>query len=344
MLTILGECWGRDVGQKPEQLFENIFIINVPLPGSPLKNINSYLIKGTDRNLLIDTGFNTPVCYDVLNKGLIDLNADMRQTDIFLTHLHSDHSGLALSIASDNTKVFIGEADKKGMENFFKTEHWNLIDAQFRAFGFPQVELDENKSKNPASIYMPANQGEYMGICDGFVIDLGNYRLRCIDTPGHTPGHMCVYDEDHKILFSGDHIIFDITPNITSWMNVENSLGSYLQSLNKIKKLNIEFTLSAHRKAMGNCHTRIDELIHHHNVRINEVYQIVSNFGGITTYDAASKMVWSIRAKSWTEFPVAQKWFAVGEASAHLEYLRCKGMIKRDLINGKYFYQVNNPF
>lgn len=333
------------LGQEmPEQLFENLFIIKVPLPGNPLKNINSYLIKGVDRNLLIDTGFNMPVCYDALKKGLNDLNVNMKHTDIFLTHLHADHSGLASSIASDHTKVFIGETDKKGMESFFKTEHWNLINEKYLAFGFPQEELDENKSKNPAAIYMPANRIEYTGIWDGFVIDLGNYRLRCIGTPGHTPGHMCLYDQEHRILFSGDHILFDITPNITSWMDVEDSLGSYLQSLNKIKKLHIEFTLAAHRKAMGNCNSRIDELIHHHNVRLNEVYQIVSNFAVITTYDTASKMTWSIRAKNWAEFPVAQKWFAVGEASAHLEYLRCKGRIKRDLIDGKYYYQVNNPF
>jgi hypothetical protein len=35
----------------------------------------------------------------------------------------------------------------------------------------------------------------------------------------------------------------------------------------------------------------------------------------------ASKMTWDIVAKSWQDFPVVQKWFAVSEASAHLFYL-----------------------
>jgi glyoxylase-like metal-dependent hydrolase (beta-lactamase superfamily II) len=280
-----------------EELLKDIFIIRVPLPDNPLKNINCYLIKGRERNLLIDTAFNTDVCYTALKSGLDKLNVDIQNTDIFLTHQHSDHTGLAASIATDKSRIYMSETDREGYNNLLKPEYWNLINDEFLTYGFSQDELDENKNKNPMSTYLSSKQIEITGISDGFEIDLGNYKLKCIDTPGHTPGHMCLYDEKHKILFSGDHVIFDITPNITSWIGIDNSLGLYIESLNKIKKFDIKFTFSAHRQAMGNCYKRIDELIHHHEDRLKEAYEIVKNSKGIATYDVASKMTWSIRAK-----------------------------------------------
>jgi hypothetical protein len=68
--------------------------------------------------------------------------------------------------------------------------------------------------------------------------------------------------------------------------------------------------------------------------------QVVTDHPGSTVYEIASKMKWSIRAKDWNDFPITQKWFAVGEASAQLDYLLDKGLIKRELKDGKYLYFV----
>jgi glyoxylase-like metal-dependent hydrolase (beta-lactamase superfamily II) len=323
-----------------KQLLNNIFMIKVSLPGNPLKDINCYVIKGNKRNLLIDTAFNTELCYSSLKLGLNKLNINMEDTDIFLTHQHSDHTGLAASIATDMSKIYMSEIDKKGYNNLLKPEYWDLINEEFLAFGFSREELEKNPKQNPMLTYLSSEQREITSVNEGFVIDLGNYKFKCIDTPGHTPGHMCLYDEGNKILFCGDHIIFDITPNITSWIDTDNSLGTYIESLNKIKRFDIKFAFSAHREAMGNCYKRIDEIIFHHQQRLNEAYEIIKEFKDITTYDVASKMTWSIRAKSWSEFPISQKWFAVGEASAHLEYLVFEGTINKELKDGKYYYKL----
>lgn len=322
------------------ELLNNIFVIKVPLSGNPLKNINCYVIKGKNRNLIIDTAFNTQSCYDSLKLGLNKLNINMKDTDIFITHQHSDHAGLAASIATEQSKIYMSEIDKRGYNNLLKPKYWDLINNEFLAFGFSRQELEKNRDSNPMSTYLSSERKEIIGVNDGFEIDLGNYKFKCIDTPGHTPGHMCLYDEKSKILFSGDHIIFDITPNITSWLDTYNSLGSYMESLNKIKKLDIKYTFSAHREVAGDCYQRVDEIIIHHQQRLNDVYDIIKEFRNITTYDVASKMKWSIKAKNWTEFPISQKWFAVGEASAHLEYLFFEGTINKELKDGKYYYKL----
>lgn len=77
------------------EVYPNIFLNEIPLPKNPLKSINSYIVKSESRNLVIDTGFNTPECQNELMRGLEELNLDLKKTELLITHMHTDHSGLA---------------------------------------------------------------------------------------------------------------------------------------------------------------------------------------------------------------------------------------------------------
>ena len=90
---------------------DNIYTIPVPLPNNPLRSLNSYVIKGEDRNLLIDTGFRLEACRQALTEGLAELDVDMSVTDIFLTHMHADHTGLAVDLASESSRLYISRED-----------------------------------------------------------------------------------------------------------------------------------------------------------------------------------------------------------------------------------------
>ena len=98
-----------------EEIAHNIYRIGVPLTGNPLKELNSYLIKGKDRDLLIDTGFRNPECFDVLTGELKKLGSDISRRNVLLTHMHSDHSGLADLAAGAGRKIFISEKDRSYM-------------------------------------------------------------------------------------------------------------------------------------------------------------------------------------------------------------------------------------
>ena len=63
---------------------------------------------------------------------------------------------------------------------------------------------------------------------EGDVLHYGGYSLQAVETPGHTPGHMCLYDAEKKLLFCGDHILGTITPNICIELSTENPLQDYL--------------------------------------------------------------------------------------------------------------------
>jgi glyoxylase-like metal-dependent hydrolase (beta-lactamase superfamily II) len=320
------------------KIAKDIYMIKVPLPENPLKNLNSYLIKGTTRNLLIDTGFNTQICYDALSEGIKEAGIDMDNTDIFLTHLHSDHAGLCARIASPNSNIYMSRVDSQHIKKFFNINYFENLETIFYALGFSKEEFADNIKSSPIVKYAPPIETEYTEIEDGFLIDLGNRVIKAVLTPGHTPGHMCLYIESEKLLFSGDHVIFDITPNITKWRGFNNSLRHYMDSLNLIKNMPVELTFSSHRNPMGNCIERIDELLNHHEIRITEAHNIVRKCPGLSPYDIAAKMTWSIRAKDWKAFPVVQKWFATGEASAHLDYLEDEGKVKSTNIDGEIKY------
>ena len=88
-----------------EEVLPNLFRIEIPLPKNPLKAVNSYVIKSSERNLIIDTGFNQEECESAMQTGLRKLEIDLRKTDFFITHLHDDHIGLVPKLATDNSKI-----------------------------------------------------------------------------------------------------------------------------------------------------------------------------------------------------------------------------------------------
>lgn len=322
------------------EILPNIYKIEVPLPRSPLKATNSYLIKGRGRNLLIDTGWNREESKKALFAGLASLDVALEETDILLTHLHADHSGLSGAVATEKSTLYCGEIDSEIVNATGTTTYWSDIGAMFGVYGFPPEDLPEAMRAHPGNRYNPGIQQVFTILRGNDVIEVGDYRFTCVETPGHTPGHICLYEPENKILISGDHVLDDITPNITFEKRIEDPLGHYLQSLDKIAKMDISIVLTGHRRLIDNIHKRIDELKQHHQNRLNEVLDILET-GLRDAYQIAGKMTWDITCKSWEQFPPAQKVFAVGEAVTHLEYLRHIGKVRKTENKGKAFYELN---
>lgn len=303
----------------------------VPLPGNPLKNLNAYLIKGKDRNLLIDTGFNRPECRAALLSGLDELGVSMDGTDIFLTHLHSDHTGLAPSVAGPDTRIFISRTDGERLIATSHTGGWSRLDAVHRREGFPEAEILDSHT-SPMRMYCSEPFEDYTFVAEGDTLEYGGRRLLAAATPGHTPGHMCLYDAEGGCFFLGDHVLFDITPNITVWPDFPDPLGTYARSLMKIRDWPVRFPLPAHRSPNGSLPERVDTILEHHGVRLREMLDALQKSPGITAYDLSGKMTWRVRGSTpaWRDFPLSQKWFAVGETHAHLDYLVLRARVRRD--------------
>ena len=315
----------------PEEIAPNWYRLRIPLPDTPLKELNSYVLKGRERNLIIDTGLNRTACLEAMQQGLKSLDVDLQRTDLFITHLHADHIGLVAELASPRSAVFLSRPDAMHIRE------WTGFDSMisYALFsGFPEEQLQEGLNRHPGFHFRPADLPSLTEISDTETLSYAGYELHCLPTPGHTPGHLCLVAPEQRILISGDHILGDITPNIQCWSDARNPLQAYLQSLKDCKELDVDLVLPGHRELVRDCHQRIHELETHHAQRLAEIITILEGTTA-SPYTVASQMTWDFASNSWDDFPMAQKWFATGEANAHLRYLEEQGAIERSEQNGR---------
>jgi len=308
-----------------EEILPSLFRVEVPLPNSPLKFLNSYVIQSSDRNLIVDTGLNRKECLDAMQSGLQQLDIDLGKTDFFITHLHADHFGLLSKLVTGTSQVFFNRPETELIE---ASGWWERMVAYAAKNGFPEKELQEAIRSHPGREFGSQWVPEINILQDGDEIIAGDYHFQCVSTPGHSMGHTCLYEPNKKILVAGDHILIDMTPNIQCWSDDYNPLENYLASLDKVKELEINLVLPGHRRLITDHKMRIAELKEHHERRLREVLSILGE-DPRTAYQVASRMTWDLDCNSWEEFPRAQKWFANGEAIAHLRYLERKGLIVR---------------
>jgi glyoxylase-like metal-dependent hydrolase (beta-lactamase superfamily II) len=319
-----------------DEVSENLYRIEVPLPESPLRSLNAYVIKGRGRNLVIDTGLNRPECIEVLKAGLDRLDVRLAQTDVFVTHFHADHLGLAFLLHEQGATIYLNRPDAERISRFFDR---NELELRARMNGFPEGEVRKAIDNHPAFRYGVVHDLPFRSLEDGDTVNVGPYHFSCLQTPGHSFGHQCLYDARKKVFISGDHILGDITPNIQCWHDGWNPLESYLANLNRVSTFEVDLVLPGHRSIFANFQGRIEELLAHHDTRDGEVLSILDG-RSMTAYEVASRMTWDIVCDSWEQFPVSQKWFAVGEAIAHLVHLLGLAKVDKQATQDRILYSV----
>lgn len=317
-----------------EEISKNIYRIGIFLAGSPLRELNTYLIRRDGKEILIDAGYRTEDCERQLTEALARLGCDRNNLTVALTHLHSDHAALSPVVAGKNGGILIGKKDLEFGRLFYSGALKKDLTERMSKDGLPTEEFI---GKNAVEVEAPDfSDTRFRGLDDGEVVTIGDSSLQLVSVPGHTPGNAMYWMEKEKILFTGDHVLYDITPNITAFPGCGDLLGEYLLSLRRADEIRADIALPAHRGITGDYHGRIRTLLKHHEKRLSEVEGIVKNNPGLTPYGIASMMTWRIHAKSWKEFPNAQKWFAMGECQAHLDHLENTGKVKKISTDTRY--------
>lgn len=322
-----------------QEVYKDIYLTELPLPRNPLKYLNFYVIKGPDRSLIIDTGFNYDETKLKLEEIFEELEIKPENTILYLTHLHSDHTGLAAHLQEKGMMVYISKTDGDMLNNSLnlKDAEWQNTIQQGILQGMKEEGLDIED--HPGYKFRPTARIDYIPAIPGEHIQIGEYDFEILDIKGHTPGITGLYERNHKILFCGDHILGKITPNITFWgFEYGDMLGTYLKSLDYVYHLEVSHLFSSHRQLVGNHRARILELYDHHEKRLEEAREALRKTGKATVVMVAKQLHWDIRSRNWDEFPKAQKWFAAGEAHAHLEHLRALGQADLEEIDGVLYY------
>ncbi|MFZ3102280.1 MAG: MBL fold metallo-hydrolase [Desulfitobacteriaceae bacterium] len=302
------------------------------MPQNPLKSLNSYVVKAGKRNLIVDTGFNREECMSAMHLGLKEIGVDLRETDFLLTHVHADHAGSVANLATNTSVIYCTKVEG---ETFNSKDPWKHMRYFIQSSG-----ISENDIRKAVELFPIAESHlNFRFLKEGDTLNYADYLFRCVETPGHTKGHMCLYEAEKKILISGDHILGEITPNISAWSYVEDPLAEYFNSLDKVYGLDIKLVLPGHRSIITDCKTRIQQLRLHHQTRLAETVAILEK-GSQNAFEVAAQMTWDMTYKSWELFPLEQKLFTYGEALAHLAYLEGKGKIRKDLIDQKMVFTL----
>ncbi len=325
----------------PQEILPDLYTIEVPLPANPLKATNVYVVRDGERSLIVDTGMDRDECMDALSSGLRELEVDLAKADFFITHLHADHSGLVARLATPTSKIYFGEADGTVVMEI-EGKYFQQVPRMARMHGFPEDDIERALHGHPGYKYAAKQKIEFQAVGDEDRVGIGDYDFEVIETPGHTSGHVCMYEPRHKLFVAGDHVLGDITPNISHWSADDSGdpLKEYLASLEKVRDLDVELVLPGHRRLFKNYRERIDEIVAHHDERIDEVMSILES-GSKSSYRVASQMSWAMKCDSWDDFPGPQKWFASGEALAHLRYLEGRGEIRRDVRGEAILFSLN---
>ena len=119
---------------------------------------------------------------------------------------------------------------------------------------------------------------------------------------------MVLWEEHHGILLLGDHILFDITPNIPAWPGYQNPLGGYLRSLERVRKLPVTLPLPAHRTVQKGFIERVDEIMTHHQRRCQEALTVLTREPGLNAYQLTAARAGTTSPFPKSGSPLAKRW------------------------------------
>jgi glyoxylase-like metal-dependent hydrolase (beta-lactamase superfamily II) len=320
---------------KTRVLADGVVQVFLPLPFKPTI-VNVYLVRAGDGWTLVDTGMHTGDSRRAMDAALAEHGiAPTDVTRIVCTHHHIDHygtSGPYRDLTHAQVLLHPLEAEKAAGSATATGEN----DAWNARLGVPDVP-PHKRMPSPSlafgTVYSPAIPDALLA--DGDEIPLGDgRRFDVVWTPGHTPGHCCLLLQPDGILFVGDHLLPKITPHVGVYPGgPENPLGDFLNSHEKIKRLDARLVCPAHGGVYEDHRRRASQLIDFHRVR------------KMTMHDA-------IRKRPLTPYEVALEAFAISpenrfqvmaatsETLAHLELLRFEGRALKSEDDGVVRYRA----
>jgi glyoxylase-like metal-dependent hydrolase (beta-lactamase superfamily II) len=282
--------------------------------------------------MLIDCGMGTEACFQAFARAMEGLNLEwpsIRQ--ILLTHIHPDHMGLARKLLDlSGARLLLHGQDLEllaGITAFDKNRIWHR-DVLAGAGVPPEIvsQITGSFSDIHKNFHMLQPDWTLRG---GETIQAEIGVLEVLWTPGHSPGHVCLYCRDRRILFAGDHMLQHITPNI-GWQPGRDALGEFLSSLDQMAQLEVDLILPSHGAPFTGHREWVRNTTEHHAERCRLILAELST-GPKTAHDLVGKL-WN---RPLTPFHYR---FAIFEVLAHLEYLQRRGQSRAQPQNGVVYW------
>ncbi|WP_445189440.1 MBL fold metallo-hydrolase [Pseudonocardia sp. Cha107L01] len=319
-----------------------LFRIPMPLPMDGLKAVNVYALRDGDGLVMIDSGWAVEEARGVLEKALAALGHGIGDVHRFLiTHVHRDHYTLAVRLRREfGNRISLGADELPSVRLSADPDRapWTSLLAQLR-FGGAEKLLDElipESSQHDPSIWEDPDDW----LTAPADVELRGRTLQAVATPGHTRGHLVFIDAERDAMFAGDHVLPHITPSVGFEAELAHSpLGDYLDSLRMVRGMPDRQLLPAHGPVSPSVHARVDQLLEHHAVRLDEMEAAVAAGAG-TGFETAGQLTWTRRGRRLDEMDLFNQCMAIAETSAHLDLLAEQGRLKRTEVDGVRHYEV----
>ncbi|HSE55793.1 MAG TPA: MBL fold metallo-hydrolase [Nocardioidaceae bacterium] len=315
--------------------------IPLPLPMDGLRAVNVYVLE-TERGLvLIDGGWAVESSRRQLESSLASIGYRVRDITRFLvTHVHRDHYTQASVVRREfGSHVSLGVGDKPTLD-LLRDQDLTEDPTVVRLRRYGAVGLGDAWAKAMHGDGPDLSMWDYPDewLATDHTLDVAGRRLEAISTPGHTQGHYVFADLTDGLLFAGDHVLPTITPSVGfEPVYAELPLGDFLASLVKVRALPDLRLLPAHGPVTESSHARIDELLAHHDERLQLCLDAVES-GLETAYDVALVLPWTRHRRRMRELDVFNATLATLETAAHLDLLAARTRIGRTEVDGEVRY------
>ncbi len=250
-----------------------------------LNHVNIYLIEDGDGYAALDTGIaddQTKEAWLALLSGPLN---GKRLTRLIVSHHHPDHIGLAGWLCERfGIPLLTSQTGFLACNNISLSP--NALGADtYRAFY-------RSHGMNDTAAEMVATQGNYylrmvtplpltfFRLVAGERLKIGARVFDILSGDGHAPEQIMLYDPSARLLLAADQVLARITPNVSVWA-VEpdgDPLGLYTRSLGSMAASLPEdtFVLPGHELPFSGLHTRIAEILAHHEERCGTILEAVS--------------------------------------------------------------------
>lgn len=301
--------------------------------------VNAYLVRAEPLTL-VDAGINTPEAEAALRAGLGAAGVSLRDIEqVLITHAHPDHYGL-VHLLQDAAAVTVRFPAKEIARVRDRQMLFNIGKLLVEA-GMPLellFQMDQQRKKGPRpgirhDEVVPLHDGDRFG----FTGDGDPFELTALHMPGHTGGHMVFHDPDTGILFAGDQLLPDVSPNPLLEPSLEEpaerrrSLREYLDSLEKMAGMYLTVAYPGHGAPIADPQALITRTIEHHLKRKITVAGHLTDVGK-TPYEVAGELY--PRVEGYDVF------LSVSEVIAHLDLVVEDGAAVVEQRDGVTYYSA----
>ena len=305
------------------EVAEGVFELRLPIPFEDgLVNVFLF-VDGADVDLL-DCGMNSGDSLQLIHSTLADLGGKRLRT-LVVTHIHPDHYGAAGILAGPGkAELYLHRLEVPLVHPRYVELEQLVIEVRnyLRVNGVPEEEAEvlSNSQRALSQVVAPAEPTVQLDGAESLM--LGRTPVRVEWTPGHSPGHICLYSASTGLLFAGDHVLPELSPNIGLHpQSTPDPLHEYLDGLRRVAAYKPRLVLPAHGRPFADVGGRVETLIEHHRRRMEQVMSIVAG-GELTAWEVALKL-WGPREQLY------ERRLALQEGLAHLQALAVEGSLEK---------------